>query len=283
MRKLTIKREKSFVACLVKMKVYIEDPVAYELTINGVGCRKLGELKNGEEKTFDISYGAARVFVIVDKTSKEYCSDVWQIPMGEEDITLSGKNKYNPASGNAFRFNGNATEETKSVRKKGTKIGVIILVASCFVGVLLGLLPIIFDTPEDKVFTNSGMTITLTDEFMKVDQEGFEICYGSPDVAVLISRDKFSDLLGLEEFTLQDYGELVIENFEIEGGEVTDVNGLTAFEYEAETEDGTYYYFVTIHKSDDSFWLVQFATLSSKIDGYVEDFLKWADSVRFEG
>ena len=50
MRNLTIVRRKSFVACLAKMKVYIEDPASNELVINKIPCRKLGELKNGEEK-----------------------------------------------------------------------------------------------------------------------------------------------------------------------------------------------------------------------------------------
>ena len=51
MRNLTIKRAKSVVACLAKVKVYIEDSFADDLEINGVRCRKLGDLKNGEEKT----------------------------------------------------------------------------------------------------------------------------------------------------------------------------------------------------------------------------------------
>ena len=51
MRNLTIKRTKSYVACLAKMKVYIEDRVSGDLVINGVSCRKLGTLKNGEEAT----------------------------------------------------------------------------------------------------------------------------------------------------------------------------------------------------------------------------------------
>ena len=49
MRKLTIKRAKSFVASLTKVKVYIEDQLSNELTINNVPCRKLGNIKNGEE------------------------------------------------------------------------------------------------------------------------------------------------------------------------------------------------------------------------------------------
>ncbi|MBP1575986.1 MAG: hypothetical protein J6A68_00485 [Oscillospiraceae bacterium] len=47
MRNLTIKRTKSFVGCLGKMKIYIEDPTSNELLINNTPCRKIGDLKNG--------------------------------------------------------------------------------------------------------------------------------------------------------------------------------------------------------------------------------------------
>jgi hypothetical protein len=104
MRNLTIKRTKSFVACLVKMKIYLEDPMASELVINNVPCRKLGELKNGEEKTFVIGENSAKVFVIADTLSRNYCNEYYQLPDGQDDIFLSGKNDFNPASGNAFRF-----------------------------------------------------------------------------------------------------------------------------------------------------------------------------------
>ncbi|MBQ9745983.1 MAG: hypothetical protein IJW21_04100, partial [Clostridia bacterium] len=70
MRKLTIKRAKTYVACLAKMNVYIEDENNYDLIINNSPCRKLGTLKNGEEKTFEISEASARVFVIADKLSE---------------------------------------------------------------------------------------------------------------------------------------------------------------------------------------------------------------------
>ena len=96
MRNLTIKRTKSFVACLAKIRIYIEDPTANEISINNTPCRKLGELKNGEEKTFQIPNEAVKVFVIADKLSRNICNEYYQIPEGEDDISLSGKNKYNP-------------------------------------------------------------------------------------------------------------------------------------------------------------------------------------------
>ena len=64
------------------MKVYIEDAQSNELIISGVPCRKLGDLKNGEEKTFEIGEDAAKVFVIADTLSKDYCTEFYQLSEG---------------------------------------------------------------------------------------------------------------------------------------------------------------------------------------------------------
>ena len=80
MRDLCIKRNKSFVGCLAKLKVYIEDIDSKDIVINGVSCRRLGELKNGEMKTFQIGEESAKVFVIADKISKGYCNEFYIIP-----------------------------------------------------------------------------------------------------------------------------------------------------------------------------------------------------------
>ena len=78
-RNLTIKRRKKMVACLGTLKIYIEDPMRCDLIINNVACRKLGTLKNGEEKTFQIDKSAAKVFVIADALSKNYCNEYYQL------------------------------------------------------------------------------------------------------------------------------------------------------------------------------------------------------------
>ena len=101
MRNLTIIREKSFVGCLAKMKIYIEDRASGEIHVNGTPCRKIGDLKNGEEKTFQVTEEEAKVFVIADQLSKDYCNEYYQLPAGQEDLFLVGKNKFNPAAGYA--------------------------------------------------------------------------------------------------------------------------------------------------------------------------------------
>ena len=140
MRYLTITRKKSFVGCLGKMKVYIEDPYSNELTINGFPCRKLGTLKNGETATFPISDQAARVFVIADTLSKGYCSDCYPLPAGTENVAISGKNTFNPGAGNPFRFDGVTDPEILANRKKGSGKGILFLIICCIIGAIVGSL-----------------------------------------------------------------------------------------------------------------------------------------------
>lgn len=285
MRNLTIKRTKSFVACLVKLKIYIEDPVSSDIVINNIPCRKLGELKNGEEKAFEISERAAKVFVIADKLSKDYCNEYYQLPEGEWDIALTGRNKFNPAGGNAFRFDNNDSAEVKANRKKGTTIGLIVLIAAVVVGLVVGNLigkGVTIKTVEPKDFSYDKMSITLTEEFEKTDMEGFTVAYGSKDVAVFAIKESFSLQEDAESLTLKEYANIVIEKNNRDAT-VKEKDGLTCFEFDylnPETKEA-YRYFAYVYKSEDAFWLVQFAVLKENSDIYEEKIGEWAKSVEF--
>lgn len=297
MRNLTIKRTKSFVACLAKMKVYIEDSASGEITINGVSCRKLGELKNGEEKTFLIEDYGAKVFVIADKLSKNYCNDYYELPAGPENITLSGKNKFNPASGNAFRFDNNNNQQVIANRKKGSRKGLIILLIAVVIGGIGGGFigdsfadDIISDTDsisdtqhKEKVFASKGMSITLTDDFNETEIENYTLAFTSREVAVFALKEEFSLAEGFGDYTLEEYGSLVIENNGFNDVVLNTVNGLTFFEYEYENPQNlaTYCYASFIFKADDAFWLVQFATLKEDYESYASQIVEWAESVSF--
>lgn len=285
MRNLTIVRAKRFVACAASMKVYIEDPECNDLTINGCPCRKLGTLKNGEAKTFEISEAAAKVFVIADKLSKGYCSEYYPLEEGTEDITLTGKNCFNPAAGNAFRFDGVTDAAVLQNRKKGTKIGIVVLIAACIVGFAIGWFAttgLLGASGEAKDFEVNGMQITLTDEFRKQGASGFTAGYGSKDVAVLVLEEEFSLQAGFGDLTLQEYAQLVLKNNGY-SSQIKTENGVTYFEYEATVSTGeTYHYIAATYKGPDAFWLIQFATEKSDAAAYRDQIFTWAKSVTFE-
>lgn len=140
MRKLTICRRKTFVGCAGTLKVYVaDDSGVNDLTIEGLPCRFLGKLKNGKTETFEIGNGAARVYCVFDKLSAGYCNDVYVIPEGEEDVSLSGKCKFNPVGGNPFLFDGNDHPDAMKNRNKNSKKSLWIFLAFIVVGFVLGL------------------------------------------------------------------------------------------------------------------------------------------------
>lgn len=284
MRNLTIKRVKKYTASLMKMKVYIEDPVCAEMLINNVPCRKLGDLKNGEEKTFQIGEGEAKVFVIADKLSKNICNEFVQIPAGTEDVYLSGRNHLNPMAGNPFRFDGFVTEEVLQNRKKGTRKTVIVMCAAVVVGLIIGIISG-FSSASNKPekpepFSAEGMNITLTDAFEQAEYDGYTACFESDRVAVFALKEEFSLLEGFSEYTLDDYAELVFSVNAMDST-VKKVDGLTCFEYTAVISDETVVYYAFLYKADDAFWMINFAVPEEDSAEYYDKIVEWAKSVDF--
>ncbi len=295
MRKLTIKREKSFIGSLGIMKVYIEDQTSDELTMtveteNGpvkVSCRKLGEIKNGEEVSFDIGEDAARIFVIADKLSKDYCNECYQLPMGSEDIYLTGRNRFNPAAGNAFRFDGNENAITLKSRKKGTKRGLVILILSMLIGFTLGygitsaILGIINN--REKSFESGGMTITLNKSFTEEDASGYDSLFVSKNVELVTMKTTFKSF-GTSHLTAAEFASTVImNNKDIEDCEISESDGVAYYTFDAVAKDDrTYTYCVYTYKTDSAYWQLYFITRENKYNRYADDIERWAGSVKFE-
>lgn len=288
MRNLTIKRTKTFVACLAKANVYIEDEQNYDLIINNSPCRKLGTLKNGEEKTFEISESSARVYVIADKLSKGYCSEFAEIPYGEEDVTLTGKNHFNPATGNAFRFDGEVSEEVLANRKKGFRRGIVILTIALVIGLIIGVIVgsaignVLFgniSSGNAKDFSTADMTMTLTDDFQTTSYQGYDLVCQSKKVVVFALCEKFSLYPVMKGWSIDDYTNIVKNNA---GAKNTlHADGLTYFEYDA--VNGTdYHYYAFVYKTDDAFWFIQFATSKADAEAYKAQIMEWAKSVKFD-
>lgn len=138
MRNLTVKRQKSVVACIVRMKVYIEDINSNDIVVDGKTYRKLGDVGNGEEMTFSIDENEHNIIVIADTLSKGFCNDLCKIPAGQNNVFVSGKNVFNPAAGNAFRFDGTTDINIIKNRKNGSLKGALVLIASLAFGAVLG-------------------------------------------------------------------------------------------------------------------------------------------------
>ncbi len=284
MRKLTISRKKTAAACLAKMKVYIYDASSSDIVIDGNPCRKIGDLKNGETKTFEIEDNATRVYVIGDKLTKNYCNDYMDIPEGTEDIFLSGKNSFAPFSGNAFIFDGHTDMMHEEQRKKNKKKGLVVWLIAVLVGALVGYFVTytIISRVDEKNFSSDGMNIVLTEEFIIDNQPGYTVCFSSEDVVVFSLRESFTYLGVDADFSLDEYGKAVLRVNNMQAKELNKKDGLTYFEYVKNIEGEDYHYYAFVYKADNAFWLVQFALLDQNIDDYQEDIFEWAESITFD-
>lgn len=280
MRNLTITRTKSFVGCLGKMKVYIEDPCG-DTTISGVVCRKLGDLKNGETVTFPIGEEAARIYVIADQMSRNYSNDCYPLEAGTEDVVLTGKNHFNPGAGNPFRFDGVTDETVLANRKKGGRKGILIIVIAAIVGFCIGTGRTRVVKPRD--FTVDNMTITLNSEFREVSYEGFTQCYESSNTGVTVLKESYAQYPVLKDYTLSEYGDAVIWSNGLTDSILTPHEDFLYFTYTATDDAGnTFGYLATVHQGTDGFWLIQFSTLAEDYAGMESRFLELAGSVSFD-
>ena len=104
-----------------------------------------------------------------------------------------------------------------------------------------------------------------------------------------IDKEEYYDKDGFQDYTLEQYGNLVLKNNNLSASELQNLDGLTEFEYEftnPNTKD-TYTYFSFVYKADDAFWLVQFACDVKDYNEYKPYFIEWAKtvdvSVKYEG
>lgn len=290
MRRLWITRHKAYAACAMKMKVYIEDPENGDIEINGVLCRKLGELRNGQKKHFSIEDDAAKAFVVADKLSRNVYNEFVEIPEGRDDVFLSGKNYLAPFSGNPFRFDdvedGEVLENRKRVRKNGTVILIVSILTGLLAGAALGgvigssLISRGTDTKtaEEKTFAEQGLRITLTDEFETAQVPRYTACYSMGETAVFLLREDFSLMEGFAELPLDAYGAMVLANNHFDQSvTLKEEDGMTVFSY----DDGTFYYYCVLLKGPDAFWMVQFTTSAEEPEAWVPLFREWAKTVTF--
>lgn len=292
MRKLTVKRKKKIAACAVKMQVWISAGEDAHSVIKGVPCRKLGELKNGAEETWEISEDAARLFVIANEKTADHYSEICDIPAGSGDVFLSGHNVFLPSTGDPFFFDNvepsaesaanrraNAEAIRQKVRSSAGKRRLTLILLIVFIS-LAAIAAGYFYTTGAKTFTVRQFSVTLTREFSEIDLSGgddFSVaCYADKHVTVYV--DEYPAALLPEEyrdFSAEDFAEL----FKEDSGEVRVSDGLVYICYELEYSGQTFVYYDFYYKQGD-YRILTFISEKEYAEKHYGDFFKWAGSVK---
>lgn len=136
---------------------------------------------------------------------------------------------------------------------------------------------------EDKVFTHEEMSITLNENFTEKEPKDRAASFHSHDTIVFIRREAFSTMVGLENYTLEQYAKLVAYSNSEKNAEQIELDGFTCVRYsysDSQTNDELTY-LIFLYKSDNAFWMVQFVC---KTDDYAEHeayFIERAKTVTF--
>lgn len=284
MRRLTMVRANNYVDTLITLNIYIEDSVAGDILINGIYCRKIGELANGERKTFEIEERSAKVFAIADNVCPDVCNEYFQLQEGTDHVFLSGQNMIHPTDGHMFRFDQNMNQHRKmSIKKKRT-----ILAISIAAGLSLMCLFVVALWPKGssggrKTFVHGDMSITLTDEFEEVKVPGYVAAYMTEYIEVGAKRQGFYQHAQLRNHTAKEYAQGVMSQNGIKSSVVTKPGNITYFIYTDRNEEKgiTYQFYCYVYKTTDAFWVIQFGVPLELVARYKEDIHEWATSVDF--
>ena len=281
MRKVYLTRDKSFVGCLGKLNVYVEDLSNPETVIADIPCRKVCKISNGETVSFDISEEETRVIVIADKLSKNFCNDYYRIPAGFSDVEIGGKCTYNPYAGNPFRFHGVTDEDVLKNRKRTGKKSLIIMLVAVLVGVIIGLagsLDSLF--VNEKVFNADEFQITLTTQFAD-DYEDGVYYFGSNDCSVAVSIFDFDEYAGIAQMSEKEFLNLLKSNDIFSASaDLKSVSGLLVVEEQAESNLGDIRsYFTVFKKSEDAFFIFEFGSENEKYEELRPQFIDWAETI----
>lgn len=281
MRNVFLTRDKSFVASLAKLNVYVEDVNNPETVIADIPCRKVCKIANGETVSFEIPEEETRVIVIADKLSKNMCNDYYRIPAGTLDVEIGGKCTYNPYAGNPFRFHGVTDEDILANRKRSGRKALLVMIIAALVGFVVGFVGNM-DTlfVNEKTFNADEFSITLTTQFAEDFEDGIYY-FGSRECSVAVTLFDFAEYAGVAQMSELEFLNLLKTSGAFSASaDLKNLEGLLVVEEQAESADGEIRsYFTVFKKSDSAFYVFEFICENEKYQEYRYNFIDWAKTI----
>jgi hypothetical protein len=281
MRKVYLTRDKSFVGCLGKLNVYVEDVANAETVIADIPCRKVCKIANGETISFDIPDEEVRVIVIADKLSKNLCNDYYRVPAGVSDVEIGGKCTYNPGAGNPFRFHGVTDEDVLANRKRTGRKGLMVLIIAALIGIIAGTVGNMDSLfVNEKEFNATEFSITLTTQFAE-DYEDGTYYFGSRDCSVAATVFDFDEYPNITQMSEVEFLNL-LKSSDIfsASAQLKNLEGLSVVEVQAESQAGDIRSCLAVFKkSEEAFYIFKFGCENEKYQEYRNQFIDWAKTI----
>lgn len=138
----------------------------------------------------------------------------------------------------------------------------------------------------EKVFSKSGLSISLTRDFKEKEVLEYTAYYSSEKMMVLTLKVEFdgfdTNKWNPYESTCYDYTEKISKeyrNLYPSTSEVTVDKELIYFTFDFEQSGKTYKYLLATYKADDAYWQVSFGCEKRNYDALQKDMICYAKSV----
>ena len=156
----------------------------------------------------------------------------------------------------------------------------------CLILALLCFLPVFTACTKGTTYAVEEMKITLPDGFIEVPTTRRGSSFESERMAIKVVRESRSvveDVADTGDVSLETYADLVLAHNKLDLPLERKENCL-AYSYVALDEEVNmnFTYYVTVHKSRDAYWLVQFIVRESDYDDYTDEIETYLKSIEFD-
>lgn len=134
---------------------------------------------------------------------------------------------------------------------------------------------------ETQVYSIDGFQLTAPANLPNVGMEGYNAYYINNEVGFVLLVENKAEL-GLEEYTLQDYAEALTQNNGYDPY-VRNSYGVYATEYSYSASGYDFWYYTTVHETEDAFVMLQFLTMAELAEQYAPLFEQWSAGLTYTG
>lgn len=131
----------------------------------------------------------------------------------------------------------------------------------------------------------SGISLYMGEGFAEESFEGVTCAFNGPNNGLSCRKETFEELASVGysgEISLEEYAQLLVDAYQLEGEPLTDEYGNVYFTYEQDVQGTSVTYFAFIDKGSDSFWTSNFVCITAEKELYEADFHLWASSIEIQ-
>ena len=134
-----------------------------------------------------------------------------------------------------------------------------------------------------QLYSKNGLTVELEAGLADDSDEYYDLFLYNDDYAFMAIKESF-DLFTEKDYdpntmTIDDYCKMIVDINELNGQFEKDSYNNPCMAYINEVEGESYYYYTTVRKGSDAFWIVTFYTFAAQKDIYAGQFEQWANTI----